>query len=96
MGCKGNVCLKPNRELAKPFIRSKKISLAFTKEGFRFLCLKSFRRDYRTEMAWKKIAAAHFLLETSPSIAIVIQVSIAERGKEGEDPSRLRSQDQNN
>lgn len=44
-------------------------------------------------MAWKKIAAADFLPETSPSIAISVHIVVAERGKEGRDPLRPRSQD---
>lgn len=41
------------------------------------LCLSSFRRDHKTEMARKKIVVALFLPETSLPMEIVFQINEA-------------------
>ena len=55
------------------------------------LCLESFWRDHNTEIVKKKIAASHFLPETSPSMAIVFQIVEGERAVEKVEAQGLRS-----
>ena len=63
------------REIITPLILSSKMTYARWGVAFWLLCMASFRRNQRTEMPWKKIAAAHFLPETSPISEITFQIA---------------------
>ena len=68
---------------ANPLIPSKKKCFALAREGFPLQCLESFRRVQRTEMAWKKIAAANFLPGKSMPWANADHITDADRGSAG-------------
>lgn len=65
--------------MAIPFKRSRRITLALSKDGFFELCFESFCRDHKAKMAWKKMAAAQFLPWTSLVVVMIFQLVDAER-----------------
>lgn len=58
------------------------------------MVFESFLGSYKIVMVWKKIAAAHFLPETSSSIEMTPQIVVAKRWTVRRVPHRLRSQKQ--